>query len=67
MSRKRLVVAIVAIVVVAGLIIWYPHYRARQDCMQRVQAAYANADRVLDQPADLDGFCAAWNNHPPGY
>lgn len=38
----------------------------RQRCKDAVVAEYEQADKVLQQPTDLDGFCAAWNNHPPG-
>lgn len=40
---------------------------ARTRCKTAVVAYYESADRVLEQPLDLDGFCAAWHDHPPGY
>lgn len=39
---------------------------ARQKCKAAVIEAYMDADKVLQQPIDLDGYCAAWDNHPPG-
>jgi hypothetical protein len=39
---------------------------ARQKCINAVVKEYEAADKVLQQPSDLDGFCAAWNDHPPG-
>lgn len=39
---------------------------ARQKCVKAVMQEYMDADKVMQQPIDLDGFCAQWNNHPPG-
>lgn len=39
---------------------------ARAACEQAVRKEYMDADKVFQQPADLNGFCATWNNHPPG-
>jgi hypothetical protein len=38
----------------------------RQKCEDAVVKEYMDADKVFQQPTDLDGFCAAWNDHPPG-
>lgn len=40
--------------------------KARRDCIAAVVREFEQADRVLQQPSDLDGFCAAWHDHPPG-
>lgn len=38
----------------------------RQKCKDAVVKEYMDADKVMQQPIDLDGFCAAWHDHPPG-
>lgn len=38
----------------------------RDKCENAVMREYMNADRVFQQPTDLNAFCATWNNHPPG-
>lgn len=40
---------------------------ARTRCKTAIRQAYMDADKVLQQPIDLDAVCAAWDNHPPGY
>lgn len=64
---KRLFIAALLIGALVGMVAWYPGYHARQACEDRVRTAYAQADRVGDQPIDLGAFCAAWHNQPPGY
>jgi hypothetical protein len=60
---RRLLVAAVMVVASVSL---SGCTSARQRCIDAVTKEYMAADKVLQQPADLDGFCAAWNNHPPG-
>lgn len=38
----------------------------RQKCINAVVKEYEQADKVLQQPTNLDAFCATWNDHPPG-
>lgn len=70
-ARGKKVLAAAVLVGIAiflvGLAASYPSYRHRQDCMHRVAQSYVDADKVFQQPANLDGFCAAWHNDPPGY
>lgn len=57
---------IAALALVASISLVGCTSEARQACKDAVRHEYMDADKVLQQPADLDAFCAEWKNHPPG-
>lgn len=65
MKRLGLIVVILVAFVVVAL--HFAPSPARTRCKNAVVAYYEGTDRVLEQPLDLDGFCAVWHDHPPGY
>lgn len=58
--------AAVAVVVPLSLLCASCHANPHQACADAVRREYQDADRVLQQPSDLNAFCASWNDQPPG-
>ncbi len=63
MTTLRSIVCLVAVLVVPFMVTGCA--TARQKCMTAVQKAYGDADKVGQEPANLDAYCAAWDDHPP--
>jgi hypothetical protein len=68
--RTRAAITIIVLLILLGLgasLLHLGESPARRRCKAAVVQAYENADKVFEQPSDLDGFCQSWGNRPPGY
>lgn len=61
---------VIGLIIALGVGLWVAHDdgppSARRTCERAVVKEYEDADKVLQQPSDLNAFCATWDDHPPG-